>query len=173
MRKKRSFVDGAAYHVTSRTNDKVRILERRLGKKIIETVIKEAREKYGFRLANFCIMPTHFHLLIIPGPGADLSQIMAWIKTQSAKRWNYIHGSTGHLWGNRFFERIIKTPEDFFRVMNYIDMNPVKAGLTDRVGDWKASGAYHIRNEIKGMLDYDDCIRSLYGERYLLLGYRR
>jgi putative transposase len=136
-------------------------------------VIKDAREKYGFKLANFCIMPTHFHLLIIPGPGADLSRIMAWIKTQSSKRWNFVHGSIGHLWGNRFFARVIKTPVDYIKVMTYIDTNPVKAGLSDHVGEWKASGAYHIRNEIKGLVDYDDFIRSLYGERYLLLGDRR
>ena len=57
-------------------------------------------QKFGFRLANFCIMPTHIHLLIIPGEGASLSRIMQWIKTHSAKRWNSIHGSTDHLWGN-------------------------------------------------------------------------
>jgi hypothetical protein len=56
------------------------------------------------------------------------------------------------------------------KVMSYIDKNPVKAGLTAHVGDWKASGAYHIKNNIQGLVDYDDFIRSLYGERYLLLG---
>jgi putative transposase len=76
MRKKREYSDGAAYHVTSRTNDKLRVFERRLGKKIMLMVLADAREKYGFKLMNFCIMPTHIHLLIIPGSGGDLSQIM-------------------------------------------------------------------------------------------------
>jgi hypothetical protein len=35
MRKKREFVEGAAYHVTSRTNDKIRVFERNLGRKSV------------------------------------------------------------------------------------------------------------------------------------------
>jgi hypothetical protein len=35
MRKKREFMEGAFYHVTSRTNDKTRIFENRLGRKIM------------------------------------------------------------------------------------------------------------------------------------------
>jgi hypothetical protein len=44
-------------------------------------VLKDAKEKFGFRLANFCIMPAHIHLLIIPGKGGNLSHIMHWVKT--------------------------------------------------------------------------------------------
>jgi putative transposase len=73
-------------------------------------MLSEHRQYHNFRLANFCIMPTHFHLLIILGPRSDLSRIMQWIKNQSAKRWNFVHGFTGHLWGNRFFGRIIRIP---------------------------------------------------------------
>jgi putative transposase len=94
MRKKREFIDGAAYHVTSRTNDKNRVFECNVGRKTMLLVLENAKEKFGFRLANFCIMPTHIHLLIIPGEKGNLSQIMHWMKTHSAKRWNRIHGSS-------------------------------------------------------------------------------
>ena len=33
MYKKREFIDGAFYHVTSRTNDKSRVFENKLGRK--------------------------------------------------------------------------------------------------------------------------------------------
>jgi REP element-mobilizing transposase RayT len=39
MRKKREFVENAFYHVTSRTNDKIRIFENRLGRKIMLIVL--------------------------------------------------------------------------------------------------------------------------------------
>jgi REP element-mobilizing transposase RayT len=70
-------------------------------------VLRDAKEKFGFKLLNFCIMPTHIHLLIKPGSAENLSKIMQWIKTNSAKRWNRIHGATDHLWGNRFFARAV------------------------------------------------------------------
>jgi putative transposase len=143
MRKKREFVDGAVYHVTSRTNDKKRVFEGGVGREIMLLVLMEAREKFGFGLANFCIMPNHIHLLIMPGEGGELSRIMHWLKTQSAKRWNRIQGCTDHLWGERYFARIIKDSGDYAYVMEYIDQNPVKAGLARYVGEWEGSGAYY------------------------------
>jgi len=54
LRKKRLFIGGAFYHVTSRTNDKIRVFENRLGRKIMLIVLQDAKDKYHFWLANFC-----------------------------------------------------------------------------------------------------------------------
>ena len=66
MRKKREFIESAAYHVTSRTNDIKRVFECKVSKKTMLLVLRDAKEKFKFRLPNFCIMPTHIHLLIVP-----------------------------------------------------------------------------------------------------------
>ena len=162
MRKNRNFADGVTYHVTSRTNNKHRVFSRHLGKRIMLLVLQNAKEKYHFKLHNFCIMPTHIHLLITPADGTNLSRIMQWIKTQSAKYWNHIHGSTDHLWGSRFFARPTKDLWDYFGIHNYIDQNPVKAGLAATPPDWKASGAYHITRNISGLVDYTPMDRLTY-----------
>ena len=128
MRKKRNFTEGTMYHVTSRTNEKKRAFEKRLGQKIMLLILQNAKDKFGFRLVNFCIMPTHIHLMLQPREGTCLSDIMCWIKTRSAKRWNFIHGSIDHLWGHRYFARPIKDPSDYYNVMKYIDKNPVESG---------------------------------------------
>ena len=153
MRKKREFIEGAFYHVTSRTNDKIRIFENKLGRKIMLMILQDAKEKFQFRLANFCVMPTHIHLLIEPGEGTNLSSIMQWIKAKSARRWNFIHGSTDHVWGHRYFARVVKSPQEFDDVMGYIDQNPVKAGIVEKPADWKASGAYYRERNIYGVVD--------------------
>jgi len=117
-------------------------------------VLQEAKEKFLFRFANFCIMPTHIHLLIEPTEGTSLSKIMQWIKTRSARRWNFIHGSTDHVWGDRYFARIVKNPLEFEETLNYIDQNPVKAGLAEKPADWKASGAFYREQGISGLVDF-------------------
>jgi putative transposase len=162
MRQKRELIEGAAYHVTSRTNDKIRVFDKKLGQKIMLLVLEDAKEKFGFRLHNFCIMPTHIHLLITPTNGENLSRIIQWIKTQSAKIWNGIHGSKDHLWGERFFSRAMKDLQEYFVVHNYIDQNPVKAGLVNSPTDWKASGAYYIANDIDSLVDYFPFERQRY-----------
>jgi len=145
MRKKREFIEGAFYHVTSRTNDKNKVFENHLGQKTMLLVLDEAKEKFRFQLANFCVMPTHIHLLIKPEEKTNLSTIMHWIKTRSAKRWNFLHGSKDHMWGSRYFARVIKDQQEFDAVMEYIDQNPVKAGLVTSPEAWFAGGARHHR----------------------------
>jgi len=154
MRLKRKFIEGATYHVTSRTNDKIKVFVDNLAWKIMLMAIEEAKEKYAFTLHNFCIMPTHFHLLITPASGTSLSRIIQRIKTHSAKSLNFINGSQDHLWGERFFSRPVRNIQDYFLVHDYIDQNPIKAGLVQNAQDWEASGAYHFANGIRDFVDY-------------------
>jgi REP element-mobilizing transposase RayT len=125
-------------------------------------VLQEAKEKFCFRLSNFCVMPNHIHLLIEPGEGTNLSMIMHWIKTRSAKRWNSIHGSKNHLWGDRYFARAIRDPEDYETVMRYIDHNPVTAGLSESPAEWKSGGAYYKARNLPGLVDYHPTERQNY-----------
>ena len=162
MRKKREFIDGVFYHVTSRTNDKIRVFDNKLGRKIMLMVLQDAKDKFRFRLANFCVMPTHIHLLIEPGEGTNLSMIMQWIKTRSARRWNCIHGSTDHVWGHRYFARAIRNLSEFEFVMDYIDQNPVVTGLAAKPEEWKASGAFYKTRNISGIVDFTLTERRAY-----------
>jgi len=116
-------------------------------------VLQDAKDKFRFRLANFCVMPTHIHLLIEPGEGTNLSMIMQWIKTRSAKWWNRVHGSIDHVWGNRYFARAIRDPQEFELVMDYIDQNAVKAGLAPSPEKWIPSGAFFKAKNIPGLVD--------------------
>jgi putative transposase len=146
MRKKRELIEGAVYHVTSRINNKIHVFDQEVGKKMMLLVLEDAKEKYGFKLHNFCIMPNHIHLLITPTNGISLSRIIQWIKTKSAKIWNGIHGSKDHLWGERFFSRVMKDGAEYIIADNYIDQNPVKAGLANSPAEWEPSGAFYIAN---------------------------
>ena len=149
---RREFLDGVYYHVTSRTNNRIRVFENNLGRKIMLITLQDAKEKYRFCLANFCIMPTHIHLLIKPA-GQCLSEIMRYIKTRSAKWWNRIHGSEDHMWGKRYFARVIRNLDDFNFVMNYIDQNPVTTKLAESPAYWKGSGAFYKERTIPGLVD--------------------
>ena len=154
MRNKRVFIEGSFYHVTSRTNNLIPVFESKLGQKIMLITLQGAKEKFNFRLVNFCIMPNHIHLLIKPINGINLSKIVQWIKTHSAKRWNCIHGSKDHLWGERYYSRPIKDIWEYEKVMNYIDQNPIKAGYTITPAEWKSGGAYYIVHDIYGLVDF-------------------
>ena len=149
---KRVIIEGFTYHVTSRTNNKIIAFEDEFNQKVMLDILEAAKKKYNFLLHNFCIMPTHFHLLITPADGTNLSKIMHRIKVHSSKCWNYFNNSSGHLWGERFFSRPINGELDYFTVNEYIEQNPVKAGFVKNPEDWNASGAYHRANKLFQLL---------------------
>jgi len=121
-------------------------------------ILKRAKKRFNFALKNFCIMGNHIHLLIKPGPGASLSRIMQWILGVFAQLWNKKHGLSGHLWGERFFSRIIMGILDFLRVFLYIDYNPAIAGLVENPEQWEYGGLWHHKKGVTDIIELPDSI---------------
>jgi putative transposase len=153
MRKNRILAAGAIYHVTTCINRKELLLSPKEEKKHLLAAIARAKAKYPFILEAFCIMNNHIHMLIRPLEKSSLSRIMQWIKSVYAISWNKRHGQSGHVWGERFYSRIISGFNDLVNVINYIDNNPVKAGLVSNPIKWEESGlCYRILGH-KGLVD--------------------
>ena len=158
MRRRRMLQDGAEYHVSARANRGEMILSSEDDKKLLLAVIKRAKKRYCFQVKNFCIMNNHLHLLIKPGKDESLSRIMQWILSVFAMLWNRKHNLTGHVWGERFFSRIIAGTIDFLRTFFYIDENPVYAQLVEQPWKWEFGGLWHHH---KGITDVTDAPDSL------------
>ena len=144
---------GADYHVTARINRGEMVLKTEDEKLLMLTVIKRAKKKYRFQIKNFCIMNNHLHLLIKPGENESLSRIMQWILSVFAMAWNRKHNLNGHVWGERFYSRIIIGIVDFLRVFIYIDDNPVNAQLIDCSWKWKFGGLWHHHHGLAAITD--------------------
>ncbi len=69
---------------------------------LLKQVLYETRQRYGFLLVAFVVMPNHFHAVIVPRAGDTISQVMRFIKGTYARRHNLRYGSTGAFWQPRF-----------------------------------------------------------------------
>jgi len=49
---------------------------------------------------------------------------------------------------------MVRSPQDYEFVMDYIDQNPVKAELAATPVEWKASGAFYKAHNIPGLVDF-------------------
>jgi putative transposase len=98
-------------------------------------------------------MGNHIHFLIKPREDGNLSKIMQWIKCNFAKAWNKMNGRKGHVWGERFYSRVINGMRDFLRVREYIAENPVKAGLAERAADWVFGSLHHRLHRTTSLID--------------------
>lgn len=92
------------------------------------------------RLHAYVVMPNHVHVLL--DPYIPLAKISSVIKGVSARDINARIGRAGKpLWQDESFDHWIRGPEEFERIRQYIEWNPVCAGLAIRPEDWKWSSA--------------------------------
>ncbi len=163
MRKRRKKYHGSTYHVTAKANRGEFILEQDATKEMFIEVLERAKNKYPFVLKHFCIMGNHIHLLIKPIKGTDLSDLMRWILSVFAKRFNWFFGLIGHVWYDRFKSKIITSYYYFLNTFIYISQNPVKAGLCKKVEEYRYSGLRFMQfnNPLVEPLELPPAIRFL------------
>lgn len=77
----------------------------------------------------FVVMPNHVHLLVTPIPGWSLDKITQSWKGFTAREINGYLGRPGALWQQESFDRIVRSPAHFERIVRYIANNPVKARM--------------------------------------------
>ncbi len=140
MRKPRQTIEDGKYHVTARANRQEMIMQDDKIKELFYTTVARAKKKYSFSIENICIMGNHFHLIIKPGKGESISKIMQWIMSVFAMAYNKLLNIHGHVWGERFFSRIIARFREFYAIFYYLDDNPVNAGLVYFNWEWHYGG---------------------------------
>ena len=79
-------------------------------------------------LDSYVVMPNHVHVLW--APRVSLVELVRRVKGSTAVEANRILGRTGtRFWQDEYFDRTARTDADTVRMRNYIENNPVKAGL--------------------------------------------
>jgi putative transposase len=127
-------LDGSTYYVTFRTlSGTLSDEERRL---VLEHV-RSGDDKF-YQLAAAVVMPDHVHLLLHPMPAYDLSRIMKGIKGVSAHKINQLRGTTGTIWQDESWDRIVRDAVEFDEKLQYMADNPVKAGLVTSIEQYDA-----------------------------------
>ena len=102
-----------------------------------------------YRLLAWVIMPNHVHALIGTMLGFPLEGVMHSWKSFTAKKMNRILGRSGQVWEQNYFDRYIRDEKHLATVVDYIEQNPVKAGLVDSADEWRWSSATRHADETK------------------------
>jgi putative transposase len=84
-----------------------------------------------YQLLAHVIMPNHVHAAVTPLPGFALEDILKSWKGFSARHINLAAGRSGQLWQGESFDRIVRDPSHFQKVIRYITRNPIQARLRE------------------------------------------
>ena len=142
--------------------------------KFIELLI-ESSEMWNLRVSAYCLMPNHYHLLV-QTPDANISRSMRHIDGVYTQYYNRINGFDGPLFRGRYKAIVIDADSYLLQVMRYIHRNPLKAGLCEKLGEykWSSHKAYLSKAAIWNWLN-KDFILSMMGssQKEQLQIYRR
>lgn len=95
-------------------------------------------ERFAIECWSYCIMPNHYHAALWP-TRANISAAMQRLNSDYAQWWNSTHGHVGHTFQGRFKDQIVQHEAYLFALLRYIARNPVRAGLVDRLEQWRWS----------------------------------
>jgi REP element-mobilizing transposase RayT len=120
-----SLEPGQVYHVTNRGVNRCSIFLSDLDRIIFLSLLAEACSVNGAICHAFCLMTTHFHLVIEDTRGM-LSQLMHHLEFCYARYFNDTRDRSGPLFEGRFWAELIDSTPYFNDAVAYALLNPVR-----------------------------------------------
>jgi putative transposase len=137
-RAKRKCPGGFVYHLLNRSNGRVRMFHKEEDFAAFERILAEGVQRYSIRLAGYCLMSNHWHLLVWPRGDDEVSAFLHWVTLTHTQRWHAAHKTAGmgHLYQGRFKSFPVQSDGHYLTVLRYIEQNPLRAEIVKRSVDW-------------------------------------
>lgn len=109
--------------------------------------VSQGRNKL-VQIIAYCIMPTHFHLLLKQKEENGISVFMGNVLNSYVRYFNQKYKRKGPLWESAFKDVIVKMDEQLFHLTRYIHLNPITAYLVDKPENWPMSSYREYLSEV-------------------------
>jgi REP element-mobilizing transposase RayT len=106
-----------------------------IGRCVVDAMRAQDAARNTVTLA-YVVMPDHIHWLFCLATTESLAAILKRVKGTTARRINSLISSTGAVWQPSFHDHAVRCDESLVTLARYVVMNPVRAGLVDRIGDY-------------------------------------
>ena len=113
-----------------------------------------ARFYHGFQVFHYCLMHTHFHLAVRIESVKLFSKSLQWLKWKYTKNYNKARKRRGTVWQGRFASLVIENEKYLRACGEYIEQNPVKAGIVRRAEQWPySSSRFYEKRVVDNLVD--------------------
>jgi REP element-mobilizing transposase RayT len=134
-RRPRILIPGAVYHVSDRGNRKGHIFDDDGDRESFMRLVIDIQHRYALRIYALCLMGNHYHA-VVETPRGNLSDAMRQLNGEFTQQTNRRHRRTGHLYEGRFSSLVVERESYLRRVVRYVLLNPVEAGLVTSPAAW-------------------------------------
>ena len=132
----RGLVDGFIYHILNRGNGGQQVFHKDQDYRVFTDLMDEAKGRYSMNIFAYCLLPNHFHIVVMPLRAEELSKWMQWLMTSHVRRYHRHYGTSGHVWQGRFKSFPIQEDAHLLTVLRYVEGNPLRAGLASSAREW-------------------------------------
>jgi REP element-mobilizing transposase RayT len=108
MRPLRELKPGVWYEIRTRVNNREPLFRRSRARTVFTGVFRETAGRFAFAIRGFRLTEDWLTFYIKPAEWRELPAIMKWMKQVFAQRYNREEGRIGHLWGDRYWSRILE-----------------------------------------------------------------
>ncbi len=132
-------------------------------------IMQKTMERYPFCIHSYCLMTTHFHMLIAT-KNDEIWKLMKRLMQSYAMYFNRKYGTKGHVFDSRYVSCLIEDGRYFLEVSRYIHLNPVRASMVRNPLDYKYSSYDSIvskkENELLSRQEVLDYFKGNQAEQY-------
>ena len=165
----RIIAPGFPHHITQRGNNRATVFFDDEDRQTYLKLLSGYAQKYSLQILAYCLMDNHVHLLAAPETEKSLSRGVGLTNQVYTQYLNRKLNQSGRIWQNRFFSCVVESDRYLWAVARYIERNPVKIGLADRVEEYRWSSAKaHLSGAddplLKGVSWLEPRDRKMYAE---------
>ena len=119
-------------------------------RRLFELALERIRQRYGFVVLGYVVMPDHVHLLVNEPKHGTLDRVMQALKLSVTKR-----RKERPFWQARYYDFNVWNPEKTTEKLKYMHRNPVKRGLVAKPNDWEWSSFRHYMTGLAGVVEIE------------------
>lgn len=112
----------------NRGNYRMEVFASEGAKFAFEKALVDVLSSYGWRLHAYVIMTNHYHLAV-ETPLPNLVDGMHALQSTFATRFNRLRKERGHVFQGRYQSLVVENSFALSRLVDYIHLNPVRAGI--------------------------------------------
>ena len=137
----RVWLEWPVYFVTTCTFHRRKILASRPIATVLIDEWKAARQRHGWAIGRYVIMPDHVHFFCAADPNAVMLEkfLQRW-KEWTSKLTGRGSGIQPPVWQEEFFDHVLRSDESYSQKWEYGRQNPVRAGFVRNADDWPWQG---------------------------------
>ncbi len=140
----KSFANEPIVFLTVVTNQRRPLLANIETMETLRAIWISSLKKNGWAVGDFLLMPDHLHLFARAARTADpLAVWMKMWKSVSARKLLALQKTTAPFWQKDYFDRFLRSGENYSEKWAYVAANPVRANLCKIPDAWPFKGQIH------------------------------